>query len=84
MSDHQLGMRSIRPGVLLYEDVPWRAHELGEQPWDGETPFCSEACPGCLVVATVELNKLNPLTTNPGTLADWHEIIATTSGEVTP
>lgn len=76
-------MRSLRPGVLLYEDVAWRAHDLGEQPWDGETPFCTEPCPGCLVIATVELNKLNPLTTDWRQLADWHDIIAATSGEVT-
>ncbi len=68
-----------------YLDIdPWRACELGEQPWDGETPFCFEECPGCLVVATVELNRLNSLSTDPGVLAQWHDIIAITAGEVTP
>ncbi len=65
------------------EDIPWRACDLGERPWDGETPFCCEPCAGCLTVATVELNKLDPLTADPQLLADWHEIIAITSGEVT-
>lgn len=69
--------------VYELQDIPWRACDLGERPWDGETPFCCEPCPGCLVIATVELNKLNPLSTNPRDLADWHEIIAVTAGEVT-
>lgn len=64
-----------------FEDFPWRACDLGEQPWDGMTPFCCEACPGCLVSATVELNRLNPLTADPDLLAGWHEIIAITAGE---
>jgi hypothetical protein len=34
----------------------WRACELGEQPWDRETPFCAEPCSGCLVMAAMELN----------------------------
>ena len=67
-----------------FEDCLWRACDLGERPWDGETPFCAEACPGCLVIATVELNKLNPLTTDPRQLTDWHQIIAVTAGEVEP
>lgn len=69
--------------VIYFTDEPWRAHDLGEQPYDWETPFCAEPCSGCLVVATVELNKLNPLTTDPGVLAQWHEVIAVTSGERT-
>jgi hypothetical protein len=64
------------------EDIPWRACDLGEQPWDGETPFCDHPCPGCLVVATVELNKRDPLTANPRDLADWHMIVAVTAGEI--
>jgi len=65
------------------QDIPWRACDLGERPWDGETPFCAEPCSGCLTIATVELNRLNPLTTDAAELAAWHEIIAVTSGEVT-
>jgi hypothetical protein len=70
--------------VWSVSDFPWRACDLGEQPWDGETPFCCEPCSGCLVEATVELNKLNPLTTDPDVLGQWHAIIAVTSGEVVP
>ncbi len=65
-----------------FEEFPWRAHELGEQPYDWETPFCTEPCTGCLVMATVELNKLNPLTAPPEDLEFWHEVIAVTAGEV--
>lgn len=65
------------------EDIPWRACDLGERPWDGETPFCCEPCTGCLTIATVELNRLDPLTADPQLVADWHDIIAITSGQVT-
>jgi hypothetical protein len=66
--------------VTADEWLAWRACELGEQPWDRQTPFCAERCAACLTIATVELNKLIWRTTPAAQLTSWHEIIAVTAG----
>jgi len=63
------------PDVWFACDFPERPYELGA------TLLCGKPCRACLVVAKVELNKLNPLTEDPRNLASWHEIVGILAGE---
>ena len=71
--------------IAVDDDLPdvWFACEFPERPYElGATLLCGEPCRACLVVATVELNRLNPLTETRANLASWHEIIGVLAGEV--
>ena len=56
---------------LELEEIPWRACDLGEQPYDWETPFCVEPCSGCAVLAQGLLAQA----VDAGERAQWAEIL---------
>ena len=62
--------------------VPWYPCEYPERPYVmGETLLCGTPCPACLIVAEIELNKLDPLTEDPRNLESWHYIVGMLVGD---
>lgn len=65
-----------------FDDAAWYACEYPERPYEeGVTLWCGEPCTGCLVSATVQLNKVNPLEISAAEHDHWDHIIATLSDQ---
>lgn len=70
--------------MIEIDDIPWYACDYPERPYSlGETLLCGEPCSACLVVAEIELNKLDPLTEDPRNLESWHYIVGVLAGDAT-
>jgi hypothetical protein len=64
-------------------DEPHFACWFPEAPYTlGTTLLCGVPCSACLVVAEVELNKLNPLTADREMVAWWYGAVGVLAGEV--
>ncbi len=78
-------MSIIRLPLEINLDDVWYACDYPERPYMyGDTLLCGRPCSACLVIAEVELNRLDPITAPRAAIEDWHYIISVLAGDDEP